>query len=194
MSQQGHPQKPLRRDSLPLSSLVDDFLVHTREEDAPLAKYLAELDEAGRRELGGVLGRFDARGRGALDAQQRLFARRVLTRLHRPSCDSLVLANQILDYLDLNHNAVLEEDEVELCIEVFEMFAKADSDNATVSEIELRMLYAVLRHVDTNDNRKLDAHERQRLHDALKSPRAFLEKERRDNPLFREIVEGQRPR
>ncbi len=189
MDSQGHPKRPLERQSLPLDSLVESFLEETKEESPTLVKYLDALDPAGRVELGGVLGRFDFQRRGKLDAQQRLMARRVLGRLHRPTGDGLVLTNRILDYLDLNHNALLEADEVAFCVEIFEMFARADSDNDTVSEIELEMLYAVLRHIDTNDNHVLDAHERQQLHDGLQNPRAFFQRQQAQNPRFTELVQ-----
>ena len=189
MDAQGHPKRPLERSSLPIDSLVDDFLAETKEESPPLAKYLDALEPQGRHELGGILGRFDFQKRGKLDPQQRLMARRILGRLHRPTADGLVLTNRILDYLDLNHNALLEPEEVSFCIEIFEMFARADSDNDTVSEFELQMLYAVLRHIDTNDNHVLDAHERKQLHEALETPRAFLQRQRSQNPLFKELIE-----
>jgi len=189
MNHQGHPKKPLERSSLPIDSLVEDFLEQTREESPALAKYLDDLDIVGKNELGGVLGRFDFQKRGKLDASQRLMARRILGRLHRPTKDSLTLTNQILDYLDLNHNAVLEEDEVSFAIEIFEMFAKADSDNDTVSEFELAMLYAVLRNLDKHDTHVLEAAERRQLHDALEAPRAFLERQKRVNPLLVELLQ-----
>ena len=190
MNHQGHPMRPLERASLPIDSLVNDFLAQTREESPALAKYLDDLDLVGKNELGGVLGRFDFHKRGSLDPHERLMARRILGRLHRPSKDSLTLTNQILDYLDLNHNAVLEEDEVSFTIEILEMFATADSDNDTLSEIELGMLYAVLRHLDKTDNHVLDAAERQQLHDALKAPRAFLERQKVVNPLLVKLLEN----
>jgi len=188
MDAQGHPKRPLERKSLPLDSLVENFLAETKEESPSLAKYLDALDAQGRVELGGVLGRFDFHRRGKLDPQERLMARRILGRLHRPSNDGLVLTNRVLDYLDLNHNALLEADEVSFCIEIFEMFARADSDNDTVSEFELELLYAVLRHIDQNDNHVLDTHERQQLHDALENPRAFLQRQRANNPRFAELI------
>ena len=172
---------------MPLDSLVREFITASTEEAPSLAKGLDKLDEDGKRELAGILGRFDFRGQGKLDAQQRLFARRVLGRLHRLTTTSLTLTNQILDYLDLNSNALLEPNEVEFAVEILEMFAKADSINDTLSERELRMLYAVLRHLDSNDNRVLDKHEVKQLHDALEAPSAFLARQKRTNPLFAEI-------
>jgi hypothetical protein len=192
MDAKGHPKRPLERSSLPLDSLVEDFLVHSKEESPSLAKYLEVLDPRGKVELGGVLGRFDFRHRGILDAEQRLMARRVLGLLHRPTSDMLVLTNRVLDYLDMNNNALLEAEEVNLCIEILEMFARADSDNATVSEFELQFLYAVLRHIDRNDNQVLDPHERQQLHDGLQSPKAFLQQHRTQNPRVVELLQQRR--
>ncbi len=188
MDARGHPKRPLERKGLPLDSLVESFLKETEEESPSLAKYLKALVPHGRNELGGVLGRFDFQHRGHLNAEERLLARRVLGRLHRPSSAGLVLTNQILDYLDLNHNALLEPKEIEFCIEILEMFARADSDNDTVSEYELELLYAVLRDTDTNDNRVLDAHEKELLHEALESPKAFLQRQRVSNPRFAELI------
>jgi hypothetical protein len=94
----------------------------------------------------------------------------------------------VLDYLDLNNNALLEPSEVAFTVEILEMFAKADSVNDTLSERELRMLYAVLRHIDSNDNRVLDKHEIKQLHDALEAPDAFLARQKRTNPLLAEVL------
>jgi hypothetical protein len=188
MDAKGHPQRPLERSSLPLDSLVEAFLADTKEESPSLAKYLAALDPQGRVELGGVLGRFDFQRRGVLDAEQRLMARRVLGLLQRPNADMLVLVNRVLDYLDLNNNALLETDEVTLCIEILELFARADSDNDTVSEFELELLYAAIRHMDRDDNHALDPYERHQLHDALKNPKAFLERQRVKNPRVAELM------
>lgn len=190
MDAQGHPKRPLERKSLPLDSLVDEFLTETRQESPTLAKYLDQLDGHGRVELGGVLGRFDLHRRGKLDAQERLMARRVLGRLHRPASSGLALTNRVLDYLDLNHNALLEPDEVSFCVEIFEMFAHADSDNDTLSEFELELLYAVLRHVDRSDNHVLDPNEKMELHEALSNPRAFLQRQRSQNPRFRALIDA----
>lgn len=174
MDVKGHPQRPLHRSQLPLSRLVATFIAHTREEEPRLLRYLDVLDDEGRTELAGVLGRFDRKGRGELDAQQRLLARRVLLRLHRPTGRSLALTNRALDYLDLDCNALIDDAELELCVEILELFAHADSDNDTLSERELEMMYAVLRSVDSNDNGVLDPHERARLRQGLEHPAALL--------------------
>ena len=189
MDVKGHPKKPLQRNNLPLATLANTFLAESRDEDPTLTKYLVQLDDAGMAQLGGVLGRFDPKGCGELDAAARLLARRILGRLHRPGLESLVLTNRALDYLDLNNNALLEEKELELCVEIFELFARADSDNDTLSVLELEMLYAVLRHLDTNHNGVLDSHERVRLRQGLDNPRSFLVEQRQHNPLLRSVLD-----
>jgi len=189
MDVKGHPKKPLERASLPMASLVGSFLAETAQEDPTLHGYLDKLDDEGRRLLAGVLGRFDQKGRGELDASQRLLARRVLTRLRRPDRAILSLTNRVLDYLDLNRNALLEENELELTIEIMELFSRVETQNDTLSERELEMLYAVLRHIDTNDNGVIDAHEKVRLRDGLDDPVGFLAQQLAQNPEFQQLVE-----
>ena len=188
MDVKGHPKRPLERTSLPIASLVDTFLAETSEEDPSLHGYLTKLDEEGRRLLAGVLGRFDQKGRGELDPSQRLLARRVLTRLRRPTRDILALTNRVLDYLDLNRNALLEESELELTIEIMELFSKIETANNTLSERELQMLYAVLRHIDTNDNGVIDSHEKERLRQGLDDPAAFLAEQQARNPELAKLL------
>ena len=173
----------------PSLDLAERFLEETDDEAPGLAKRLRRLDEEGMRNLAGILSRFDRGKRGQLGATERLFARRVLSRLRKPSTEGLALTNKILDYLDLNANAKMEDDELELCVEVLEMFARADSVNDTLSEFELQMLYAVLRHLDKNHNYFLDARERDELRIGLNDPKAFLESQKRTNPLLKEILE-----
>lgn len=192
MDHRGHPQRPLERSQLPLAHLAESFLTVSAEEDPGLAKSLGALDDEGKSLLGGVLGRFDLRGKGELDAQQRLLARRVLSRLHKPCTDGLVLTNRILDYLDLNSSAVLEPDELELCVEILELFAHADSDNETLSLRELEMLYAVLRHLDRSENGQLDPAERDALRRGLNEPAVFMTEQRASNPLLISVLEDQR--
>ncbi|MBW2277397.1 MAG: hypothetical protein JRF63_07885 [Deltaproteobacteria bacterium] len=189
MDVKGHPRKPLECESLPMASLVDSFLAETAVEDPPLHGYLEKLDDEGRRLLAGVLGRFDQKGHGALDPSQRLLARRVLSRLRRPDREILALANRVLDYLDLNRNALLEESELELTIEIMELFSHIETDNDTLSGRELEMLYVVLRHVDTNDNGVIDAHEKTHLRQGLDDPVAFLAEQRAQNPELKKILD-----
>ena len=174
--------------TIPPRELVETFLVETDEEHARLSRELRALDEEGRRNLGGVLGRFDQKGRGILDPRERLLARRVLGRLRRPSTPTLALLNRVLDYLDLNANAILEDGEVELCVEILEVFSRADTDDGRLSDRELRMLYAVLRHLDANHNGRLDADERKRLRECLRHPADFLDEQRRTNPRLKELL------
>lgn len=176
-----------RRD-LPLDAIVDHFMEASANEDVDLHNALAELDaDKGKRELAGVLGRFDPDNGGKLDARSRLFATRILKRLHKPQAETLVLLNKVLDYLDLDGNSHLDQTELERIVEIFELFGSAESDNGLVSQRELGMLYAVLRHMDQNDNHKLDAGERTELRKLLDNPKAFLVEQYRSNPLMAEF-------
>jgi len=188
MNHRGHPKNPKRRADLPLDVLAAAFIAASAEEAPDLAKQLGALKADSMRELGGVLGRLDMRGRGELDAHERLLARRVLTRLHRPSADSLAMTNKILDYLDLNMSALIEEDELELCVQIIELFCRAESDNDTLTLKELEMLYAVLRHLDKDGNGQLDPLERVALHQGLGNPEAFLAEHKAFNPHLRRVL------
>jgi hypothetical protein len=164
--------------------LVADFLLRAAEEDDRLARALNKLDAEGQTNLAGVLGRFAPGGRGALGTEERMLTYRVLTRLKQADTQSLVLINRILDYLDLNANAVLEADEIEICLKILEAFARAESDNETLSRRELKMLYAALRHLDDNHSHVLDGDARYKLLDALDDPRRFIERQAKDNPYW----------
>ena len=188
MDHRGHPKNPKRRADLPLAELAAGFIAASVEEAPDLAKQLGALKDDGLRELGGVLGRLDVRGKGALDAHERLLARRVLTRLQKPSADGLGMLNKVLDYLDLNMSALIEEDELELCVEIIELFCRAESDNETLTLLELEMLYAVLRHLDKDGNGQLDPLERVALHQGLGDPEAFLAEHRAFNPHLRRVL------
>ncbi len=143
-----------RRD-LVIHPVVDEFLALTREEDPRLFKNLSALDEEGTRNLAGVLGRFDEKRNGQLDAEARLLARRVLGRIRKPSTSSLALLNRVLDYLDLNGNALLEEKEVGLFGEVCTVFQGAESKNESLSNRELELLYGCLRGLDRDHDGRL---------------------------------------
>jgi hypothetical protein len=188
MNHRGHPKRPIRRADLPLDGLSAAFIAASAEEAPDLAKQLGALKDDGMRELGGVLGRLDMRGKGELDAHERLLARRVLTRLQRPGLDSLAMVNKILDYLDLDMSALIEEDELELCVQIIELFCRADSDNDTLSLKELEMLYAVLRYLDRDGNGQLDPVERVALHQGLGNPEAFLAEQKAFNPHLRRVL------
>lgn len=169
-------------------ALLDAFLSETESEDEKLYKQLAKIrDEAGG-ELAEVLGRFNRSGGEALDAGERELARRVLKLLYRPNPKGLGLLSSILGYLDVNANAVLEHTESVLAIEVLELFCKADSANDTLSNKELEVLQAVLMHLDTDGNGVIDPSERTALRDELWEPEAFLEKQKAENPLVREVL------
>ena len=177
-----------KRSELNLIPLVDDFFNHSREEDPKLVKSFNHLDIEGKKNLGGILGRFDRNGSGSLDSRERLMARRILGRLHKPTNSSLAIVNKILDYLDLNSNSLLEPEEIELGIEIMEKFSKVDSHNETLSELELSMLYAVLRHLDQNNNHVLDPEERERLHKALDNLGSFMKTQKIENPFLKEVL------
>lgn len=177
-----------KRSELALQDLVNHFLAATAEENAKLAHALENLDDEGRTNLGGILGRFDQKSRGELNPTERLLVCRILVRLRKPNTSSLVTLNKILDYLDLNANAKMDQNELELSIEILEIFSRAESDNDTLSERELEMLYAMLRHLDADDSHFLESHERAQLRDALRDPEVFLAEQKRSNPLLQEIL------
>lgn len=177
------------RSDLPVHALVNSFLAETVEEEPKLHRALSGLDDEGRRNLAGVLGRLDEHNVGHLDAEKRLLARRILGRLRRPSTASLALLNRVLDYLDLNDNAILEPKEVQLCVEIFEIFGSAESVNASLSDRELEMLYAVLRDLDRDDDGRLSHDERRKLREALERPGEFLAVQRATNARLRAVVE-----
>jgi hypothetical protein len=189
MDHRGHPKNPIVRADLPLDRLAAAFIAESVEEAPELAKQLGALKPDGMRELGGVLGRFDGRGKGALDGHERLLARRVLTRLQRPGVDSLTLLNKALDYLDLNVNALLDEEELELCLQIIELFCRVESDNDTLTLRELQIMYAVLRHLDRDASGHLDQLERHALHRGLGNPGAFLDEQRATNPHLKRILQ-----
>jgi hypothetical protein len=187
MDHRGHPKKPLERKGLPLESLVEGFVSATEEEDPSLAKHIKSLKNIGRRLLAGILIRFNQRGGNELDAEARLLSRRVLIKLHRMNEESLDWTNKILDYLDLDQNAIISLDELELCVEIMELFAHADSDNETLSPFELEMLYMVLRYLDTNDNGKLDSNEKDKLRQGLDDWDVFITDQKARNPHLRKM-------
>jgi len=191
MNHRGHPKKPIPRTQLPLERIAAGFLRESVEEAPDLVRQLGTLNELGMRELGGVLGRFDSRGRGELDARERLLARRVLGRLHKPGVDSLVLTNKVLDYLDLDMSALIEEDELELCVEIIERFCCAGGTGNRLTSREIEILYAVLRHLDKDGNGQLDAMERQALRKGLGSPQSFMEEHRKSNPHIQRLLAQQ---
>jgi hypothetical protein len=151
------------RADLPIHRLVATFLAETRTEDPPLHKTISQLDDEGIRSLAGILGRFDERGDGQLDPAGRLQARRVVGRLRKPKASSLALMNRVLDYLDLNENGTLEDKELRLATDLFEAFQTAESDNDTLSDRELELLYAVLRGLDQDHDGRLSRKEREGL-------------------------------
>ena len=155
------------RADLPIHGLVTSFLEETRVEDPKLFKLLAALDDEGQRNLAGVLGRFDARGHGVLEPEERLQARRIVGRLRRPSTASLALLNRVLDYLDLNGNGLLDGQEARLASQVVGTFRTAESLGDSLSDREVELLYAVLRGLDRDHDGRLSRDERLRLQDLV---------------------------
>ncbi|HPC84277.1 MAG TPA: hypothetical protein P5234_11370 [Thermoanaerobaculaceae bacterium] len=146
-------------------SQVEVFLAATSEEAPELAKALAALDDDGKLELAGVLGRFE--DRGLSPAQQRLMARRFLGRLRKPTARALALTNRIIDFLDRSGNARLDDREIAVGLELLDAFSRVESDNETLSERELDLLGKAVRLHDRDDNRVLDEGELARLRAAL---------------------------
>lgn len=171
-----------------MAALLDAFLNDIESDDSKLAKQLGKIRDEAEDNLVEVLGRFKHNDGEALDEQERKLACRVLTLLHRPSPKGLELLSTILGYLDVNANDVLEYQEAILAAEVLELFCKADSENDTLSNKELEVLQAVLMHLDTDGNGVIDPGERTALRDELWEPEKFLAKQKRDNPLVREVL------
>ncbi len=179
------------RTELNPASIVEPFLAQTRDEEAALAGRLEDLDEEGILHLAGILWRFDRGRNGTLGATERLKARRVLERISRPTGSALAVANKVLDYLDLNADSILDNNEIELVLEIFEAFAKAQPPGEQMSERELQALYEVLRVLDVNDDHRLDKDERARLRHELEEPAIFLQSCRERSPALAKVLDGQ---
>ena len=171
-----------------MAALIDAFLNDLESENPTLAKQLAKIRDEAEDSLIEVLGRFNRAGSDSLGAEDSKLARRVLDLLHRPSPKGLGLLSSILGFLDVNANSVLEHSEAVLAVEVLELFCKADSANDTLSNKELEVLQAVLMHLDTDGNGVISAAERNALRDELWEPEAFLEKQKAENPLVRDVL------
>lgn len=167
---------------LPLQ-VIDPFLEATREEDPALAKSLEALDDRGRRQLAGVLGRFGGAHRHELHAVDRLFARRLLKPLRHRDADTLETLNKVLDYFDLDANGRLDEDELDQCVAVIERFAALSPPDNQLSRVELDTLRRVLRALDGNDDHRLDAAERRELFDGMSDPQALIARLEQENRL-----------
>jgi len=154
-----------------MSQLVRDFIAYA-ETDAPkLAQGLGRLiDEP---ILGELLGRFDVAKERTLSSRQLQLARRVLEKVHTPSAKGLKLLSEALTYLGLGMLKVGDAD-VELAVEILELFCKADSVNDTLSSKEIQMLLKALAKLDANGDGVLDEGERTALRDGLWTPDEFL--------------------
>lgn len=150
------------------------FLAATFEEDASLAAALSSLDEPASRALSGVLGRLVGPHAHELEPRARLSARRLLGPLRRHDAESLGLLNKVLDYLDLDLNGRLDEEEIELAARTLEAFAALTPPALQLSLPELRTLASALRSLDANDDHRLDVGERARLTESLSDLRRLL--------------------
>lgn len=171
-----------------MAALLDAFLSDIESDDSKLAKQLGKIRDEAEDNLVEVIARFKHGDGDSLSEPERKLACRVLTLLHRPSPKGLELLSSILGYLDMNTNSKLEHAEAMLAVEVLELFCKADSDNDTLSNKELEVLQAVLMHIDADGNGVIDATERTALRDELWEPEEFLARQKRDNPLVREVL------
>ena len=159
------------------------------DDDAPkLADQIRRLDEEATDTLEAILHRFDCGKNGSLEHKECWLARRAIDLIHRPSRSPLDAMKRVLDYLDVDDNNTLTLEEMTLAIEILELFANADSENGTLSTRELEMLEAVLKHLDTNNNGKLDEDERVSLRDGLWKPQEFLAEQKENNPHLRDVM------
>ncbi|MCX7807218.1 MAG: hypothetical protein N2515_01295 [Deltaproteobacteria bacterium] len=162
-----------------------DRLAQACEEEAPrLAEAIRALDESGRRELEGVLGRLASAKSSVLSGSARLSARRLLVPIRNLHSESLALLNKCLDYLDINADGRLDQQEVELASACIEAFASLSPPGHTLSVPELQLLYSVLRALDRDDDHRLDSDEQARLRQGIADIRWFLEDLRVNNPKF----------
>jgi len=168
---------------------LDDFAAWATSEDPNLARSIERLDDDARAALGQVLARFDCSHDGQLTPKESWFAARIVNLLYRVSGSGLERIARVLDYLDVDENRRIELDELQLAVEIFELFTKADSVNDSLSNKELDMLLAVLDNLDENDNGVLDPKERAALRDALWTPDEFMAEQRATNPALQELID-----
>jgi hypothetical protein len=160
------------------------FLAATAEEDPSLAASLSTLDDLGARALSGVLGRLVRADAHELDARARLAARRVLGPIRRHDAESLGLLNKALDYLDLDLDGRLDDEEIDLAARTIEAFAALTAPVLQLSLPELRTLASALRALDGNDDHRLDSDERARLTEGLADLPKLLEHLKKTSPRF----------
>jgi len=171
-------------------SLLDTLVTRLQSEAPTLAGHLTDLSADARRELEGVVGRFDRDDSGHLGEAQRRDVVRLLVLLRKPDeAESLKWLNKVLDYLDVNANAKLEPNEYAEVMGILDDFRRADSDNLSLSHVELELLYAVLRHRDQDDSHQLERDERRSLRADLERFETFWENEQQSNPLVKEILD-----
>jgi len=171
------------------SALIESLLRTVANDEPAMARAIESLDAQGRRELEGVIARFDVRDREELSRKEQVTATGMLKRIRKIETPTLELYNKVLDYLDLNASSKLEPAELELAVEVLDAFTGIASDNEVYSEYELELLLAVLRNLDASNTGRLERDERARLRVRLEEPRVFWKDEQYSNPLVREILE-----
>lgn len=178
-----------KRTELKLTEMAENFIQYTRKDDPGLAKSLEPITADGRRELGGIVGRFTGGPAGVSDPGVRLRVRKLIGRLHKPDIDMLITLNRVLDYMDLNADGRLDENEMELCLQLFDRFSGIVSDNHTLSAVELDLLYAAVRFADRNRNGRLEEAERKQLLAEIQGGRSFMRRQLGANPEFKAVAE-----
>ncbi len=151
-----------------MSQLVASFF----ETQSKIAKRFKKFkdDET----LEALLRRFDSSAKGSLDAEQATVAAKVLGKMHTPSAKGFGLMLQVFDFLDVNESQNLEHEELNLAIEILDLFCKSDSVNDTLSAKELGLLLTALKKLDKDNSGVLDAGEREAVRDGLWNPDEFL--------------------
>jgi hypothetical protein len=122
--------------------------------------------------LEALLRRFDTSANDALDGEQATLAAKVLGKIHTPSAKGFGLLLQVFDYLDVKDSKSLEQ--LNLAVEILDLFCKSDSVNDTLSAKELGLLLNALKKLDKDKSGVLDNEEREAVRDGLWSPDEFL--------------------
>lgn len=151
-----------------MSQLVASFF----ETQSHIAKRFKKFSEDETLER--LLRRFDYGQSGSLDAEQSALAAKVLGKMHTPSAKGFGLLLQVFDFLDVKDTQTLEHEELNLAIEILDLFCKADSVNDTLSAKEIGLLLTALQKLDKDNNGVLDAAVRDAVRDGLWHPDEFL--------------------
>lgn len=157
-----------RRDAQAMSQIIASFFESNDKIAERFKKFTT--DET----LEALLQRFDYSQTGTLDTEQSTLANKVVGKMHTPSSKGFALMLQVFDYLDVGKNQTLEHEELNLAIEILDLFCKSDSVNDTLSAKELGLLLAALKRLDKDSNGVLDNSEREAVRDGLWNPDEFL--------------------